>query len=116
MQMTFGRMEPGSSAWSAAHDRHLSPPDYDGCEDCDCEDPETPMTVCDCHDGHSNADTVCMYCWSHGRRKPSDPEVPEDTPCACECHNIPHDPREDGDEPDDIPDYWDDRDIYDGGF
>lgn len=74
-------MLPGDREWAAAHDRYLQPPEYDGCEDCDCEDAETPATLYECSDG------CCR-------------EV-----CACKCHNIPHDPNEDGDADRDEPDY-----------
>lgn len=30
---------------------------------------------CECDNTHDQNDTVCRYCWAHGRRKPSDPEV-----------------------------------------
>lgn len=34
-------------------------------------------TSCYCHYGHEQNSTVCLFCWAHGRRKPSDPEVPD---------------------------------------
>lgn len=69
-------------------DSYYDPPEYDGCEDCDCEEAEYPEPV-ECRD-HDD----CQH------------------PCTCKCHDIPHDPNEDGDDdrhddphPEDYPPY-----------
>lgn len=46
------------------------------CEDCDCEDPEHPTDIV--FPGEEDGES-------------------DEQKCDCKCHNIPHDPREDGD-------------------
>lgn len=31
--------------------------------------------ACECDNTHDQNGTVCRFCWAHGRRKPSDPEL-----------------------------------------
>ena len=118
-------MQPGSHEWERAHNAYLTPPEYDGCEDCDCEDPEHPEARADCTCGgvlYEDADHVfrCSRC---GKVEDEDYEAP---PCRCECHNLPMEPEGD-DDPNDNGDWDNDEpypdwlepvesDIYDGGF
>lgn len=41
------------------------------------EDDDPDPDACECDNTHEANDTVCRWCWSHGRRKWNDPEVPE---------------------------------------
>src|SRR5262245_27806831 len=33
------------------------------------------LAVCECDNTHRHNDTVCRWCWAHGRRKWNDPDV-----------------------------------------
>jgi hypothetical protein len=37
------------------------------------------LTACECDNTHEENDTVCRWCWGHGRRKWLDPDVPDDS-------------------------------------
>lgn len=65
------------------------------CEDCECEEGETP-------------EMICRTCLADDDAHAPDEDC-EKVPCECKCHNGPFepDPDRDRDEPDDIPDYWD---------
>lgn len=55
-------------------DSYYDPPEYDGCEDCECEDPERPEMV---------------EPWVLRGDPPTDAEA---APCNCKCHNLPAEP------------------------
>lgn len=43
------------------------------------EEEECELTECECDNTHQANDTVCRWCWAHGRRHWNDPEVTDDT-------------------------------------